>query len=279
GGFQGLASAIKEIETEQQGADTDQRVAITLQALISLSQYLSGVPGRKNVVWFCGSFPVSLPSANSWDPSVENRNYSPLIKSVTNVLADAQVAVYPVDVRGLLGGGISAEMAGATGGMPTSDSGPQDLNAETVKAPTAPISDDQQALAFAAGERASVMQVAAATGGKAFYNSNGIAKAIETAVEQGSNYYTLSYNPSNKTFDGRFRRIKVALDKKGYTLHYRQGYFAQSEKDNNAEVARRARAAAMQLGAPASRQLSFSVRVVPVGEKKKVNGELLGEVL
>src|SRR5581483_7342941 len=58
-GFQGLASAIKEIETEQQGADTDQRVAITLQALISLSQYLSGVPGRKNVVWLSGSFPIS----------------------------------------------------------------------------------------------------------------------------------------------------------------------------------------------------------------------------
>lgn len=278
-GFQGLASAIKEVETEQQGADTDKRVAITLQALISLSQYLSGVPGRKNVVWLSGSFPISLPSAASWDPSVENRNYLPLIKSVTNVLADVQVAVYPVDVRGLLGGGISAEMADASGGAPTSDSGPQDLNAETVKAPTSAMSDDQQALALVAGERASVMQVAAATGGKAFYNSNGIAKAIETAVEQGSNYYTLSYNPSNKAFDGRFRRIKLTLAQKGYTLHYRQGYFAQSEHDNAAELARSARAAAMQLGAPASRQLSFSVRVVPVGEKKKVDGVLLGEVL
>jgi len=39
-----------------------------------------------------------------------------------------------------------------------------------------------------------------------FYNSNGIAAAPETAVEPGSNYYTLSYSPANKTFDGKFRK-------------------------------------------------------------------------
>ena len=116
-------------------------------------------------------------------------------------------------------------------------------------------------------------QLAQGTGGKAFYNSNAIEEAIATAVEQGSNYYTLSYAPSNKNYDGKFRKIKVALAEKGYRLHYRPGYFADDPyaAGKNAKLARDIAMTAMQHGSPESRQILFAVRVIPVGPKKKID--------
>lgn len=35
----------------------DSRVRTTIQALQQLARYLGGIPGRKNLVWFSGSFP------------------------------------------------------------------------------------------------------------------------------------------------------------------------------------------------------------------------------
>ena len=35
------------------------------------------------------------------------------------------------------------------------------------------------------------------TGGQAFYNTNGLTQAVQKAIENGSNYYTLTYSPNN----------------------------------------------------------------------------------
>ena len=42
----------------------------------------------------------------------------------------------------------------------------------------------------------------------------------------GSNYYSLAYSPQNQKWNGQFRKVKVELAKKGYSLAYRRGYFA-----------------------------------------------------
>ncbi|HVI77820.1 MAG TPA: hypothetical protein VM715_06590, partial [Candidatus Acidoferrum sp.] len=102
--------------------------------------------------------------------------------------------------------------------------------------------------------------------------------AIVTAAEQGANYYTLSYNPANKNFDGKFRKIKVQLAQKGYTLHYRQGYYADDlhATERDAELARRTPVVAMQHGTPLSHQVLFSVRLSPVGSKTKMDPVKIG---
>jgi VWFA-related protein len=279
-GFQGLSAVLQSMQAEQQVTDTDERASITLESMMLLSRYLAGIPGRKNVVWLSGSFPMSISATtNSGNPSLDNPNYTYKIKLITNLLAEAQIAVYPVDVRGLLGGGLSADNSGGMGGPSTV--APSDFSASSVIAPTPNIPQDMQSLARQAAERDTLTQFATATGGKAFYNSNGIREAIETAVEQSSNYYTLSYRPTNKLYDGKFRKIKVMLAEKGYTLHYRQGYYADDSNTiaKDAELSRRTRAVAMQHGSPQSRQLLFSARVVPVGGKKRVDRTTLGDVL
>ena len=90
-----------------------------------------------------------------------------------------------------------------------------------------------QALALRSAERDTLGQIASDTGWARHFTSNAIEEGIATAVEQGSNYYTLSYSPANRNYNGKFRKIKVAVAEKGYRLHYRPEYFAD---DPNAPV-------------------------------------------
>jgi hypothetical protein len=75
------------------------------------------------------------------------------------------------------------------------------------------------------------------TGGHAFYNTNGLADAVAKAIAAGSNYYTLSYVPSDRRQDGSFRSIHVALGPsapQSVTLSYRRGYFADDARHTSA---------------------------------------------
>jgi hypothetical protein len=123
-----------------------------------------------------------------------------------------------------------------------------------------------------AAEQATMDQVATETGGKAFYNSDGVQQAIETAVAQGSRYYMLSYSPANCKYDGSFRKIKLSLARKGYHLAYRHGYYAidpQAPVKDFMELSLEIGTAAMQRGYPQSHQLLLAARVVPVGKPVK----------
>jgi len=80
----------------------DQRVEITLSALRSLGRTLSGYPGRKNLLWISESFPFAVMlNGITAKSSMTDRNYSPEIARTGNLLSDAQVAIYPLDVSGM----------------------------------------------------------------------------------------------------------------------------------------------------------------------------------
>ena len=55
--------------------------------------------------------------------------------------------------------------------------------------------------------------MAESTGGKSFKNSNDLVLGLRTGIEDGSTYYTLTYYPENKNWDGQFRRIQVKSDR------------------------------------------------------------------
>jgi len=199
------------------------------------------------------------------------------------------VAVYPVDVRGLVTDPLFSatsndtlapmSMQGSTPTEPAGRGGGGDFPGAKRNASAAvPIaamhaSADQFGLAQM-GEHATMDKLAAETGGRAFYNTNGIAKAIDAANEEGANYYALSYTPSNKNYDGSFRKVKVSLAGKKYHLAYRSGYYAvdphamaKPEKDLASSLAM----AAMQQGSPQSRQIVFWGKSDPSGQAQ--NGE------
>ena len=281
-----LLHGIEAIKTEEQTADTDARVGITLNAMMQLAGYLSGLPGRKNVVWLSGSFPIASFNNDLQNPMNDNRNYGGRVHLAAKFLADSQVAVYPVDVRGMDTGKISAAdssvgLAPGTQGTAVAP-GMLPVNGDSVVSPYLKFQQDTiQDLARRSAERTALNQMASDTGGTAFFSSNAIADAIKMATEQASNYYSLSYSPSNKNYDGRFRKLKVALSEKGYHLHYRPGYFADDPNSpaKMKEVAHNIRVVAMQYGSPQSHQIRFSVRVVPVGTRARVDSAKAGEIL
>jgi VWFA-related protein len=74
--------------------------------------------------------------------------------------------------------------------------------------------------------RVSMRTMAERTGGRAFTNRNDIDNGVRESIDDGSSYYTTSYQPANKSVDGRLRRIEVKCTRPGVKLRYRRGYYA-----------------------------------------------------
>jgi VWFA-related protein len=87
------------LEDDLDTSNLDQRTMMTLDALSQLAQYLAAIPGRKNLIWISGSFPIGVwPDAR--EPLKNLRDYRAAVQRTDGLLAAARVAVYPVDVRG-----------------------------------------------------------------------------------------------------------------------------------------------------------------------------------
>jgi hypothetical protein len=72
----------------------------------------------------------------------------------------------------------------------------------------------------------SMKEIADRTGGRAAYNTNDLARAVRRAIDDARVTYTIGYYPADDTQDGRFRDIKVKLNRSGLDVRYRRGYFA-----------------------------------------------------
>lgn len=150
------------------------------------------------------------------------------LRKVAIALAVSQTAVYPIDVRGLAADpGFSAAQAGPTA-LTTDPRG----RAGTPGMPTAPgdvpsaSKQHNEFIQSLDAAQATMTEIADATGGHAFVNTNGLTAAAEQAVNDGASYYTLVYAPTNLKFDGGLRAIHVEVDKPQCTLAYRSAYYA-----------------------------------------------------
>jgi VWFA-related protein len=227
-----------------------QDVGAAVSNLQFLAEYLGGIAGRKNLIWLAGKFPV--PHGPVYRPISGDDAMNQASGDVKNMFATmmrSQVAIYPVDVKGVVlwverspspagdaapdisstgnpnastAGGAGGNGAGAAGSTTGSSSG----TAAAMQGQTMGLSGysvtsiDQQQEEY----------IATSTGGHAYYSDNRVALAMEKAVEQGESYYTLSYAPTNTKYDGSDRHIEVTLaNKRGYTLTYRSLYYAVSD--------------------------------------------------
>ena len=98
-----LVAYLKQSEDIINAQQLEDRARLTMNALNSLALYLSGLPGRKNLIWFSGSFPIDiLPDPDQGFSSFGNTlDMQEEFQRITSMLARSQVAVYPVDARGL----------------------------------------------------------------------------------------------------------------------------------------------------------------------------------
>jgi VWFA-related protein len=82
---------------------TRDRVRATVSALVAIANHLGTRKGRKNLVWVSSSFPVSL-GYDKFDLNWTNdtgEGFDDDVRRAASALTDANIAVYPVDARGL----------------------------------------------------------------------------------------------------------------------------------------------------------------------------------
>jgi VWFA-related protein len=99
-GSNGALQTMENAAVQQAGATDKLRAQYTLSAINQLGRYLAGMPGRKNLIWFSGSFPIDIM------PDDENGDFANMeqeFHETANLLTRAQVAVYPIDARGAHG--------------------------------------------------------------------------------------------------------------------------------------------------------------------------------
>ena len=68
---------------------------------------------------------------------------------------------------------------------------------------------------IATDEGLTLSEIAAATGGTAFKNSNDLFTGLQRAFADGREYYTLAYVSTNEAQDGKFRKIAVQVRDQG----------------------------------------------------------------
>ena len=262
----------------------DPLMMVTVLKLIAL--YLDGLPGRKNIIWASGSFPVDLFARN--DDRPDSRAEA---REALDALNRAECAIYPVDLSGvvpfppgrLTGGTTARGGVGNPPGAPAVDT--RQLGSEMAIAGSG---------ASVSGNNATEDVLAAMTGGRAFYGRNDLENMLEEATEAGSAYYTLTYSPSNPTFDGRLRRIQVELASKGYRLEYRREYLATAppspimparkghkndEDSANLRPVGDSLSAYMQHGAPTARQVYFRAHVRTLAPPRLATAEQMANLV
>jgi len=253
----------------------DLRVGMTLTAFRAIAQAVAGLPGRKSLIWVSGSFPLATYtriiqySANPTnDPNrvAFNELYEDRVRETDSILTDAQVAVYPVDARGLIG-----QLLGGAETTGLSARGTLVGGAEYA-----------QSLQLASGSlqetQATMKQVAGDTGGKFFINQNELDHSVALSVADGESYYLLAYTPGGKP-DGKFHKIEVKVNRPGVTVRARRGYYAvtsgddaKATKQHEGEVE-----IAMQLASPGATGVTFDARIVspPPAAKAKVGVDFI----
>jgi VWFA-related protein len=213
GGDPTLIANLRQFDALQQSFQLQLRAQYTLDAMNNIARYLANIPGRKNLIWFSGSFPIDiLPDSNLTDPFAVVASSEDEFRDTVDLLARSQVAVYPIDARGLMN---SPVFSASTSRNYTGAKGIQRMS-----------QDQSKFFTDTAGEHGTMQAMADATGGHAFVNTNGLTQAVATAIDDGSNFYTLAYTPNHSERDGKFRKIKVQLARQGFTLSYRKGYYA-----------------------------------------------------
>lgn len=253
------------MDSQQQDLYLYHRVEMTIEAFLQIAHFVSGTPGRKNLIWLSAAFPVVFMSAT--DPFSSAASYSPRLKDATDELTLGEVAVYPVDARGL------------DSVSPLSAANTHNYKERTEGSFVGAL---DQAFLTRATEFQIMDRIAADSGGHAFYNTNGLEYAMGTALADGSTYYTISYIPTDTKFDGSLRHIRVELESNGFRqLSYRRTYLADDpdilrQRVENTPFGRLD--ASMQRGAPCAHEISFTAHVAPEGSPEPVNHEQIRQL-
>src|SRR5206468_5176026 len=193
-----IGTAFGQDDAEFSILNTDRQ----LSALQTAATMLRALPEQKTLIYFASGLRLN---------GVDNQAQ---LRATTNAAIRANVALHPIDARGLVAQAPLGDASRPSPGGIGMFSGQLAQNAITS------FQRSQDTL-FA---------LAKDTGGKAMFDYNDLAQGIVQAAESVTSYYILGYYSTHPANDGRFHRVKVSLaGGVSGELSYRQGYFADKE--------------------------------------------------
>jgi VWFA-related protein len=173
----------------------------TLGAMLQIAQSVSGIPGRKNVIWVGTGYNKAYDLTN-----MSERDHDKVvaeIKQVTNKMLQARVTLYIIDP----GGPLKAD-------DPTDDT----IDPSNVSSSGSAIGDF--------GDNMGMNTFADNTGGRVIGGRNDLDAQVAQVSQEGTEYYTLSYVPSGESDAAQpFRKIHVMVNVPGLRVVTREGYF------------------------------------------------------
>jgi VWFA-related protein len=205
GEAQALQTMMEDAELNFQSFEQRLAITYTLEGMQQVAQALAGFPGRKALIWASGGFPFSV-SDNTMQLAPAGRDtltdVLPLYEHTWQLLNDAQIALYPVDVKGL----------------------------QVVTVASASVRNPGKNYARNMSWRqmdtqAAFETFAYMTGGRAYFNSNDLVKGFRAAVNDSAEYYMLGYYLDHSKTKSGWRKLAVKVKRDHVEVRARNGFF------------------------------------------------------
>jgi VWFA-related protein len=214
---------LREQERQMQRRVEEDKANLLAMSMMTTAAYYRAIPGPKTLLWVSHGFRLrqQTPVLSDGGTMANSGRGTPttLWENAFKELANANIAVYPIDARGLA--------------APNDISDKSDVDSTVMEGPGSRVT----AQVKANFEYVSALNwIAAETGGIAFTNSNGFETAIDRAIADSQGAYMLSFRvPTN--FKPGWHPIKVQLQRKGIQVVTRPGFWLEKGKSrNNAET-------------------------------------------
>src|SRR5436853_3167593 len=169
-----------------------------LLALESIMQGLGKLSQKKSLICFSNGI------------SQSGTDNQAALRAATAAALKANVSIYAMDLRGL--------QAFPPGGEAQSAS----LHGQSAYSGQSVLND----LNGNAASQETLATLSSDTGGKAFFDSNDFSGVFSQVQKDSSAYYVLGFTSNNPLKDGRFRRLKVQVNRADLKLDFRAGYYA-----------------------------------------------------
>ncbi len=203
-----------------QDASAEERIRQTLMSLVEIADAFAGIPGRKSMIWATAGFPFEVNDAAAFakggmQESPGNAGMLRLYEQTWRTLEAANIAVYPLDVSGL----INPAYASAGMGEPLPQHVHIDMNVTNLE------------------------NFADMTGGRFCDRSMDARKCFEEAASDSSDYYLLGIYDKSGTEKPGWRKLSVRPLREGMRVRARSGYYLGAgarEADTDAQLMERA---------------------------------------
>jgi VWFA-related protein len=198
-----------------------------LAAMIGVAANLNAIPGHKNLVWVASDNVL----ANWTDQAPGNERGSntigAFILGVEEVLNDAHVSLYPLDVSQLEATATDASLANRSVELNPAISSnlPSAAGADSASGGRQMAQMQQNVRAI----QPAIQHLAQATGGRSFRRSSDMLGELDSVIADGNGTYVLSFSPDTQP-DGNYHQLAVTVPgQSGIKLRYRTGYLYSRE--------------------------------------------------